>query len=178
MPVTLKEVHEFTASLNRKIEKCENGEGLECATLDAALSHYAGICCEYMTGVREWARAIFSDKQKFDGSVEEVWKREGRSLYTFGLEIAQYSEQAGVDCYDLPGQCRLKAALADIDRLLRNWVIPAPSIAPAARIGLPGDVIDAEKIGSRLDSLPPLPADWKPSDRVQRLIFRALRRGV
>lgn len=53
----LAEVRSFAADLGARMERCENGEGMECAHLDGALRQYAVLCCEFCERVREWGRA-------------------------------------------------------------------------------------------------------------------------
>ena len=42
----------FTADLENRLTRCDNGEGMECATLDAALQHYTESCCRFAEEVR------------------------------------------------------------------------------------------------------------------------------
>ena len=54
MTFDLAEVRGFAADLDARMCHCDNGEGLECASLDDALRHYATLCCEFRENVREW----------------------------------------------------------------------------------------------------------------------------
>jgi hypothetical protein len=70
----LAEVRGFAADLDARMDRCDNGEGTECARLDAALRHYVELCCEFREGVREWWREVFSGRVEFDPEVEQAWQ--------------------------------------------------------------------------------------------------------
>jgi hypothetical protein len=78
----LVEVRTFATDLNARMTRCDNGEGIECATLDDTLRHYATLCCEFREGVRQWGRAVFAGRVAFDPEVERVWIDEGVRLYS------------------------------------------------------------------------------------------------
>ena len=76
----LVEVRTFTAGLESRMNGCQNGEGLQCATLDAALRHHASLCCEFTNRVKSWGREVFAGRVAFDPEVEAVWhSARGRS---------------------------------------------------------------------------------------------------
>ena len=60
----LVEVRAFAADLDNRMTQCQNGEGTECATLDAVLCHHAKLCCEFTDRVKQWGREIFADPSK------------------------------------------------------------------------------------------------------------------
>lgn len=171
----LDEVRGFAADLDSQMDRCDNGEGMECATLDAALHHYAKLCCKFREGVREWGRAVFSGRVEFDPEVEMAWVTEGRRLFLRAFEIWNGGQKSQIPCYMLEGQVMLQAALWDLYRLLTPWVRPKLAVGPAARLGGGLDPAKAEEARRRIASLPPLPADWQPDDPRQQSLYRKLR---
>lgn len=170
----LAEVRDFAAVLTARLDHCDNGEGMECATLDAALQHYAQLCCEFRGQVREWGRAVFTGRVAFDPGVDAVFRAEAGKLYARAFELAEYGRRAEVPCYVLDGRAALHAALWDLHRLLNPWVTPGRAVGVGARHEpvTPAEVAEGRR---RLDALPPLPADWQPEDARQRRAFRKLR---
>ena len=136
----LDEVQAFAASLDARIGKCQNGEGMECASLDAALHYHAHLCCEFVCKAKQWGYGIFAGRVKYDSAVESLWLSEGNRLYQRALEYHRRGQTAILPCYDLPGQDVLVSALWDLERLLKGWVTPALSVGAAARQGAVMDV--------------------------------------
>ena len=170
----LAEVRRFAADLDARMDRCDNGEGLECANLDKTLHWYATSCWEFCEHVREWGRAIFSGQAAFDPAVEQVWLDEGIQLSRRANELWAYGQEKtqGV-CYVLEGGAVLGAALWRLERLLANWVTPKLAIAPIVRLGFASTAKD--EVQRRVDALPPLAADWQPADPRQRARLRQLR---
>src|SRR5436189_5417802 len=83
----LAEVRGFAADLEARMDRCDNGEGTECANLDGTLRHYAVLCCEFCEQCREWGRAIFAGQSAFDPEVERLWIDEGVRLYGRAQEL-------------------------------------------------------------------------------------------
>jgi hypothetical protein len=173
----LAEVRTFAASLDARMERCDNGEGMECATLDATLRHYAALCCEFREGVRQWGRAVFAGRVAFDPEVERVLRSEGWRLCDRAVELLVSGDRAEVPCYVLDGQVILRSALWDLYHLLNGWVTPKLSVGPAARQAatLASDPAAIAEARARIASLPPLPADWQPDDPRQQRRYRRLR---
>lgn len=167
----LAEAKLFAANLESRMDRCDNGEGLECAGLDNTLRNYAKACCEFREAVRQWGREVFSGRAAFDPEVESLLLSEGVKLYSRALEMSAYGERAEVPCYTLDGQGELQSALGALYRLLRGWVTPKLAVGPGAREG--GGTLTAE-IRNRIESLRPLPADWQPADPRQRARYRKL----
>lgn len=166
----LPEIRGFTANLVARLNQCDNGERMQCATLDAALRHYAALCCEYRDGVRQWGQAIFAGRAAFDPDVERVLRDEGGRLYARAVELLGRGRKAEGACYALDGDAVLRAELWELRRLLDGWVTPKLSVGPAARRGLALTPEAAAEAKRRVEALPPLPADWQPADpRQQRL---------
>lgn len=172
----LAEVRSFAADLDARMNRCDNGEGMECASLDDALRHYAALCCEFRESVRQWGRAVFAGRVAFDPEVERVWLDEGVRLYSRAVETLAYGQQAEGPCYTLDGQAVLQSALWDMYQLIRKWVTPKLAVGPSARQGLPLIPAVSEEVRRRIDALPPLPADWQPSDPRQQSQLKRLRR--
>jgi hypothetical protein len=92
------------------------------------------------------------------------------------MEILAYGEVAEVPCYVLDGTAALRSALLGLYQLLKGWVTPKLAVGPSARQGLPLAPAAAEETRRRIEALPPLPADWQPTDPHQQKQFRKLRK--
>lgn len=174
MTFDLAEVRGFAADLDARMYRCDNGEGLECASLNDALRHYATLCCEFRENVREWGRTVFAGRATFDPEVERVWQDEGMRLYYRAVELLAYGRMAEVPCYTLDGQAILQSALWDLNQLLSKWVTPKLAVGPSARQGLVLPPAVLEEVRLRIEALPPLPANWQPSDPRQQKQFKRL----
>jgi len=172
----LAEVRAFTADLDARMNQCDNGEGMECANLDGMLRQYAVLCCEFCERVREWGRAIFYGQAAFDPAVEKLWLHEGTELYRRASGLWTYGQEMQGKCFVLDNGAALGSALWRLERLLMTWVTPKPAIAPLARHGVALTPSAREEAQKRIDALPPLPADWQPTDPRRRPLFKKLRR--
>ena len=173
----LAEVRNFAANLDARMDLCDNGEGMECANIDATLRHYANLCCEFRKGVRQWGRSVFSGQVAFDPEVEKVLQDEGHRLLTRAAEMLAYGQQAEVPCYALGGQAALQSTLLGLYMLLDKWVSPKLAVGPSARQGLDLEPAAAEAAKLKIGSLPPQPADWAPDDPRQQHMYRKLCRN-
>jgi hypothetical protein len=171
----LGSVEAYVASLDERMIRCQNGEGLQCATLDAVLKHHANLCCEFIAQVRRWGQAVFAGRESFDPAVEKVWLDEGSRLLARAMELDASGSTAEGACYVLEGQQALDSALLGLIRMLKGWTSPKLAVGPSARGGLAPDQSTTEEVHRRLASLPPLPADWKPDDPKQRAMHRLLK---
>jgi hypothetical protein len=171
----LAEVRGFAADLDARMDRCDNGEGMECANVDDTLRHYAALCCEFRESVRQWGRAVFAGRVAFDPKVEQVWLDEGVRLYSRAVEMVAYGQKAEVPCYLLDGQAVLQSALWNLYKLLKGWVSPKLAVGPSARQGLTLDPVAAAETRQRIESLPPLPANWEPADPRQQRQYKKLR---
>lgn len=171
------EVRDFAADMDARMDRCDSGEGVECANLDGALRHYANLCCEFGESVREWGRAVFSGEAAFDPEVERIWLDEGVRLYRRATELWAYGQNLEGKCFVLEGGATLGSALWRLERLLSDWVTPKRAIAPLVRLGVVVNAGDAEQVQERVDALPPLSRDWQPSDPRQRSRLKLLREG-
>jgi len=172
----LSEVRRFAADLDARMNRCDNGEGMECATLDDSLLHYAALCWEFREGVRQWGRAVFSGRVKFDPEVEIVLIGEGTRLYKRADERFAYSRQEEADCFSLDNTTRLGAALKTLSQLLNPWITPKLAVGPSARQELSLTPSVAEEVRRRIEALPPLPVEWQPVDPKQQTQFKKLSR--
>ena len=166
----LAEVRDYAANLHDTVSRCVNGEGMECATLDAALRHHATLCCDLREGVRAWGREVFAGRVAFDPEVEALWLDQCGWLYARAADLYAYAGTAEVPCYTLEGRAALGTALLGLWQLLQGWVTPKRSVGPAARLGLPS----SEGVSRKVQSLPPPPNEWKPADPQQSARFRWL----
>ncbi len=171
----LDEVRGFAAELDTRLDQCDNGEGMECATLDAALKRYAQLCCEFREGVRQWGRAVFSGRVAFDPEVEFAWRDGGWKLYLRALDMWNHGQKSDLPCNNLEAQIVLQAALWDLYRLLNRWVTPKLAVGPSARQAAALDPAKADEVRRQIESLRPLPPGWQPDDPHQRAIFRKLK---
>lgn len=176
----LTELRDFAHALDADLDRCDNGEGIQCETLDLRLRHYAKICCQFQERVRKWGREVFAGRVAFDPEAERLYTEKGVQLCARAQELITSAEEAEEDdelpCFVLDGKAALKSALWDLERLIFRWVRPKLSVGPSARLGVPADPAAMAKIREQLQSLPPLPSDWQPDDPRQRRRFRTLRR--
>lgn len=172
----LTEVRGFAADLTARMDQCDNGEGMECATLDATLRHYADLCCQFCEGMRRWGREVFAGRVAFNPEVEGVWRAAGERLFNRAAEMLLYGHEAedSGPCYVLDGTAVLSAAFLDFGELLGGWVSPKLAVGVSARHE-PLAPAEVEEGRRRLAALPPLPADWQPEDVRQRQVLRKLR---
>jgi len=168
----LAEVRGFAADLDTRMNRCDNGEGMECSNLDDTLRHYATLCCEFRESVREWGRSVFAGRVAFDPAVERVWLDQGFRLYSRAVEMLSYGQKAEGPCYVLDGQAVLQSALWSLSQLLGGWVTPKLAVGPSARQRLALAPTAAEEVRRRINSLLPLPTDWQPSDPGQLRRFK------
>ncbi len=172
---SLTEVQEHVASLGERMIRCQNGEGTECATIDAVLKHHANLCCEFIDLVRQWGRDVFAGREPFDPDVEKLWRDEGSRLFLRAMELLAAGSTAEGSCYVLEGQQALRSALWGLLRILDGWITPKLAVGPSARAGLASDQATVAEARRRIDSLPPLPGDWKPDDPKQQAMYRLLK---
>jgi hypothetical protein len=168
----VSDIRKVIAEITSKLDACDHGEGIECATLDQALGRYAQSCREFLTCVRTWAQNVFSGKLPYDPQAERQWREEGVQLYHRAFAMWQRGTSQEVLCYDLPGHEKLQAALYDFYRLLTEWVSPKLSVGPSARNQV---AVDVGAVRERMAALPPLPANWEPDDQMQRSIYRKVK---
>jgi hypothetical protein len=168
----LAEVRSFAADLDAQMDRCDNGEGMECATLDAALQRYADVCCKFRDGVRQWGRAVFAGQVPFEPEVEQAWHIEGHRLYLRAMRMWTHGQKSEGQCYILEGRIFLQAALWDLYRLLTGWVTPKLAVGPSARRKSLPNSPAADEVLLKVASLPPLPTDWQPDDMSQRALYR------
>lgn len=171
----LAEVRGFTADLDARMARCDNGEGFECANFDAMLGHYAKLCCELVEAVRAWGRAVFTGHVAFDQQVELLWKNECVHLYRRAWELAALAEQAEGPCYALDGKAALFAALLRLYQLITPWVTPKLALSPSARTRGILEPAALEEVRQRVYELPPPPEGWQPDDPRQQALFRKLK---
>lgn len=176
MTFDLAEVRRITDSLNDRMDQCDNGEGMECASLDDALRHHAKLCCEFYDNVRSWGRAVFAGTVAFDPEVERVWLDEGQRLFARAYEMSTAGRHAEVPCYMFESLQTLDSAIWNLYQLLAGWITPTLAIGPAARQGLELSLAAAQEAKKRLESLPALPADWEPKDVRQQRRYKKLRK--
>ncbi len=105
----LAEVREFTANLGAEMTRCDNGEGMESATVAAVLHSYADICSAFCEKIRQWGRDVFAGRVAFDQKVEQLWRAEGLRLYSRALEMASYGVKIETPSYVLIAQLFLQS---------------------------------------------------------------------
>jgi hypothetical protein len=168
------DVRNFADDLNARMTRCDNGEGLECATLDAMLKHYADLCCRFVEAVRSWGRGVFQGTIAFDPKVEQLFKEEGDKLFSRASEVFILGQNAEIPCFELDGQPGLQSALWRLGYLLADWVTPRLAVNPATRNRHELSEAELNESRSHLKALNPLPADWKPTDEKLRKLFERL----
>jgi len=171
----VNEVRQFAAEMKNRMDSCDNGEGLECATLDGTLKNYATLCCEFRDKVREWGKEVFAGHVAFDPEVERILYCEGWEIFARARQLAQEARDAELPCYELDAQVVLESVLWHLHLLLDNWVTPRLAVGPGARQGLSFDEEKRAETSRRVEALKPLPRDWRPSDRKLRARFEKFR---
>jgi hypothetical protein len=174
----LPEVRGFVAGVEARINRCENGEGMDCADLEDSLHLYAKACCEFRNAVRLWGQEVFSTRVAFDPEVERLFRERGYVLLTRAAAVFDRGRKVEDECYTFSGRNALGAALWELYQLLNGWVPPQPSISPSARQGfVASDPSIASEALRRLHDLPRLPATWQPPDPRQRQRLAQSRRS-
>jgi hypothetical protein len=134
---------------------------MECATLDDSLRFYTQLCCVFRETLRHWGRAVFAGRVVFDPEVERIWRAECGRLFSRASEVLERGKKAEVECFTLEGLV-LEDELKDLERLQNGWVSPRLAVGPAARHPRALSPQSADEVRRRIQSLPALPADWKP----------------
>jgi len=168
----LDEVRRFTANLDTQMDRCDNGEGMECATLHATLQRYAELCCSFCDGIRRWAGEVFAGRVAYDREVERAWQTEGLRLFGRASQMWRHGWKSEGQCYILEGRICLQAALWDVYRLLTGWVSPKLAVGPSARQASALNSLPTDEVRQRVASLPPLPANWQPDHPSQRALYQ------
>lgn len=163
-------------AMKPRMDRCDNGEGMECADLDDSLRQYALLCYDFCEKVRQWGRAVFYGQAAFDPEVEKLWLEEGHELYRRASELWTSGQDLQGECFVLENGAALGSALWRLERLLVAWVTPQPAVAPLARHGVPAAEGVKEEVQKRMAALVPLPPDWQPSDLRRRPLVKKLRR--
>lgn len=175
MPATLglAAARRFTDDLNDRLRRCDNGEGMICATLDESINHYVQLCGELRSYVNQWARAIFTGQTAFEQAVEDLLKEEVRRILQRAKQVAARGRAMDGQCFVLQGLNPLHCHIADFDYLLENWVSPRPAVSPTPRVRL--SQAAEQQVIERLGKLSALPPDWRPSDPEQFAFFQKQR---
>ena len=159
--------------LEAQIRRCDNGEGMLCSDLDERIDHYVKLCENLREYINRWARAVFTGQVEFDQETEAIFERQIQLLLHHSFQVAAHGRQMDGFCYDLQGLNPLHHHMADLYYLRENWVSPRLAISPAPRVRLPHAA--EQEIAERLETLSPLPANYRPSDPEQRAFFQKRR---
>ena len=172
MPATLDlpAVRRFSDGLNERLRQCDNGEGTVCSNLEESISYYVALCDELRGYVNEWARAVFTGRVAFDPEVEALLKKAAQALLGRAKQVAARGRATEGECFELQNLDALHYRIADFDYLLENWVSPRLSAGPAPRVKLP-DAAE-QQIIERLEKLPALPSNWRPTNPEQLTFFQ------
>jgi hypothetical protein len=169
------EIRAFAAKLEARMNSCDNGEGMECATIDGSLRQYASLCCDYIDTVRRWGQSVFAGRIAFDPDVEKSLIEEGCRLNARAMAMLAFGQRNEVHCHELSHE-PLQAALWELNNLLKGWVSPKLAVGPSARQGIDLSPSQVEEARRRVQSLPPLPSDWQPTDAWQQMQLKKLKR--
>lgn len=166
----LAAVRRFTANLNERLRRCDNGEGMECSTLENSINHYVQLCEELQRGVERWAHAVFSGEVSLDPAVETLLKHETQHLIARAKRVAERGHTFEGPCYYFGELDRLYRRIRELEVLLAHWVTPQQAVGPTPRTKI---LDETERlIKERLAKLQPLPSDWRPADPEQVAFFR------
>jgi hypothetical protein len=168
----LDEVRSFAANLDAQMDRCDNGEGIECATIDATLAHYTEVCRRFCCEVRLWARSVFTGRTQYQAEVEKAFTDAGFELFVRAKEMSWHGERLIPECFEFSGGNDLKSVLWMMEALLDDWITPKLAVGPAARRPFDADSEVDERSKSAIDLLPPLPPDWEPTDQKLRVLFQ------
>lgn len=161
-------VRQFIADLDSRRITCSD-EGKFCSDLDEVLGCHLQYCTQLRDAVNHWAQAVFTGQVSFDPAVEAAFKSALRKAALDAAPHIQHGHDVHHECFDLERLQDLDACVVQINHLLANWVRPERSVSPAART-TPNPETDREVI-ERLQSLPPFPSNWRPSDARQTRIL-------
>jgi hypothetical protein len=154
MPSTLdlNEVRRFTDDIQQRIRQCDNGEGWQCSTLELTMEHYARLCTDLQTYIREWDRGIFEGEKAFDQAIEDHLKAELDRVLKRAKDVAARGRVMEGPCYALgDGLWKIHLKIVELDYLRDNWVTPRRATSPAPRIKLALET--EQQIGENLKKL-------------------------
>jgi len=161
-------VQRFVADLDAKRDGC-NSEGMFCSDLDKAIQCHEIACSGLQFAVTAWAHQVFSGQAVFEPAVEAVFKAELQRAVNRARPLLENGRAVETECFVLACLDGLEKLVAGFEFMLKNWVRPQKSVAPAPRT-TPGEAAD-KQIRERVTELPPLPTDWQPKDLRQARIF-------
>lgn len=163
-------VRRFTDDMNANLLRCDNGEGMECNTLEKSIETYVRLCKTLRECVNRWAMAVFAGDVAFDARVGELLRDETKALLARAGKVAERGRTLEGPCYFFEGLNALHRHMQDLQDLLREWVSPRLAVGPAPRVKIPEET--RRLIAERLLELQPLPSDWTPTDPEQLAFFR------
>jgi len=166
----VEDILDFTASLNLQLDRCDNGEGMECSSMDASLERYANCCCEMTQQVKRWGRDVFAGRIPYEQAADDAWFHASVTLNNRAVELHDRAQGMEIPCYDFSGLNKLRAALYGLYPLLDGWVSPRRSVGPSARQATKS--AGMETVQKRITELRPLPKGWVPADVRQLSVFR------
>ena len=164
-------VRRFAAILNADLDHCDNGEGMECASLEASLGRYACLCSMLSEHIKRWGQEVFTGHTSYQQSVDEAWFEAGVALNNRAVEMLERAQLMEIVCYDLAAADKLRSALFGLYQLLDGWVSPHLSIGPSARQAHQS-LNNIEAVRNNIAELRPLPQGWLPTDARQLGVFR------
>jgi hypothetical protein len=172
----LAEVCEFLTDLSARMpDLSEPMEGMSGARMDGVLRRYAELCQEFCGHVREWGRAVFSGRAKFDPEVEQAWREGGSEVRTQAMRACRCGQIAEEEYYTLDGLRILRAAIDEMDQLLQGWVTPRLAVGPSAKRWRYPDQAATEEERRRVASLLATPADRELNGSGQQGLHQELR---
>jgi hypothetical protein len=151
----IESVRRFADEVENQWKECDGSSF--CSDLDQHIHCLAAVCEVWQNAVRDWAIAVFAGKVEFDPKVEAFFKGELRRVANQARPHVQHGREVQSDCHNLERLNDLELMVTEIDFLLANWVRPQRSIAPGPRVQTTQEA--AEQIATKVQSLPPLPAD-------------------
>ena len=158
----LPAVRVFAAELRDRIRHRENGNGSMHGDSGRDACYYVQACDDFHAFAGGWAKAVFSGRVAFEREAEDLLKGEAEHLLREATGAAALAR--GTDAVS-----ELEDRIARLARLLEKWVSPRLAVGPSARVILSD--ASAKQIRERLDTLAPLPADWRPTGPEQLKIF-------
>src|ERR1700722_12891408 len=157
----LNQVKEFSDRVIADLVRGENE--IRCDSIDTSLRYYVERCCNFEAAVRKWGRDVFTGRVAFDPAAESQWRAGVAELFFRAQRVLEIGEKAESECGGFDGKAKLESALWNLNKLLYVWVTPKLSVGPSAR----QELTFSAEAHARVDSLPPLPADWTPNTTMQ-----------
>lgn len=114
----LTETRGYVADIFTRLNRCDNGEGMGCATLEESLSLYASECDWFCETVRQQLGSLLVGSTEAGLKSARLWIDEGRSLHVRAKNRLAVGTTMINVCYPFSGEAKLGAALTRLEEVL------------------------------------------------------------